>query len=912
MNKRNVILQEICTINPDIVLICESWMHDAKDCNLFNFDDYVAFADCREDRRGGGVLVLVKSALRPSAAKHHVVQHRCNVVAVNIGVAAHKTVVCCAYRPPNTSAADSELFLEHLQAINDSAVVRIFAGDFNYPYINWNDFTLTKRDSINNVFQCACDEMGLTQCVTDNTLGDHILDLVLLSHPSSLQMCSCCPPIATSDHLSVQFSVSMDRATSLNILQPARLNFDKADLQLAARQLATVNWRNVFARDRHVDDYVYSFMSVLTTILSQCTPNIRQRPNKPKRIVPKQIRALILKKRRLWKKVHDVNSLQAYQTACDDVKRATHQYISHWELDLVSHPKQAAFYKYINRSLGKQHSAHQLVANDGAAITDDVIAANMFNDEFVSNFTASDPCIGDESEIYNSPDLSFNASFLDTYSTLASSKNSSPGPDGIAGYVLRTLAYVLALPVSIIFQQSLAQGTFPTAWKSAIVVPVYKGKGTKGSASSYRPISLCSTIGKALERIVRDQILSTVAKTKPLCRWQHGFTEGRSTISSMLCTDNEAADALNSKHPYDIITFDFSRAFDRVPHHLLLTELANHGVTGTALRWVRSFLTDRTQLVRISTAMSASAAVTSGVIQGSSLGTTLFTIYIDQLLAELDIPASAYADDLEFIANVVRHQRPAIQANINRVHDWSKARGMPLSVDKCFVLHCGASNPRHPYHCGHSALPEADSITELGVIRSSDGTFTDHISAIAKRGRQLVGHCFRAIQCRDPAFMLRIYQTYILPKLTYASPIWSPHLRQEIDELEAVQRRFTKRLTGQAQLSYATRLTNLSLLSLESQRRLSDYVTIYKLCHNMLGVTLNDVGLSLSANNTRGGGLRLQQHHTTSVSSASHFKYRAGTMWNALPYDIIRQPSLSLFKNAVKTKMHDDDLAYFD
>ena len=118
-------------------------------------------------------------------------------------------------------------------------------------------------------------------------------------------------------------------------------------------------------------------------------------------------------------------------------------------------------------------------------------------------------------------ELAFNITQLDTYKVLASSSNSAAGPDGISGTVLRKLAHVLALPLSIVFQQSVSHNTFPSAWKKVIVVPIYKGKGSKSSASSYRPINLCSTIGKALELIIRDQIMAVVQNTKPQCTVQH-------------------------------------------------------------------------------------------------------------------------------------------------------------------------------------------------------------------------------------------------------------------------------------------------------------------------------------------------------------------------------------------------------
>ena len=117
----------------------------------------------------------------------------------------------------------------------------------------------------------------------------------------------------------------------------------------------SVNWRGVFCKNFHADDYVSSFMSVLTAVLTDALPSVRKRLDKPKRIVPRHIYTLILKKHCLWKKIHDEASHQAYQEACEAVRTAVRQNISCQELHLINHPNQAAFYKYINKKLGCQH-----------------------------------------------------------------------------------------------------------------------------------------------------------------------------------------------------------------------------------------------------------------------------------------------------------------------------------------------------------------------------------------------------------------------------------------------------------------------------------------------------------------------------------------------------------------------------
>ena len=130
-------------------------------------------------------------------------------------------------------------------------------------------------------------------------------------------------------------------------------------------------------------------MSVLTAVLTDASPSVCKRLNKLKRIVLRHISMLILKKRR--RKIHDEASHQAYQAACKAIRTAVQQNISCQELDLIDHPHLAAFYKYINKKIGRQHQYHHLSDNARKAVTDNTIAANLFYEEFGKNFSPSVP-----------------------------------------------------------------------------------------------------------------------------------------------------------------------------------------------------------------------------------------------------------------------------------------------------------------------------------------------------------------------------------------------------------------------------------------------------------------------------------------------------------------------------------------
>ena len=91
----------------------------------------------------------------------------------------------------------------------------------------------------------------------------------------------------------------------------------------------------------------------------------------------------------------------------------------------------------------------------------------------------------------------------------------SSTPDQLPAYLLKRIAFLVALPLSIIFNDSLTSGQLPDAWKSAIICPIYK-KGSKSKAESYRPVSLTSVVRKILETMLKNQIMSFLIKEQLL------------------------------------------------------------------------------------------------------------------------------------------------------------------------------------------------------------------------------------------------------------------------------------------------------------------------------------------------------------------------------------------------------------
>ena len=130
-----------------------------------------------------------------------------------------------------------------------------------------------------------------------------------------------------------------------------------------------------------------------------------------------------------------------------------------------------------------------------------------------------------------------------------------------------------ANPLLSIFQQSLHQGVFPERWKRASIMLLYNGKGKQSNAFSYRPISLCSCIGKLLEKIVKERIQQQIAAVRLFSYLQRYFSPDQSRLTNLVACGSLIANLVNAHKSLNIITFDLQRACDKVPYHLLLEAL---------------------------------------------------------------------------------------------------------------------------------------------------------------------------------------------------------------------------------------------------------------------------------------------------------------------------------------------------
>ena len=112
---------------------------------------------------------------------------------------------------------------------------------------------------------------------------------------------------------------------------------------------------------------------------------------------------------------------------------------------------------------------------------------------------------------------------------------------------------------------------------------------------------------------------------------QHGFLKSRSCMTCHLDFFNYVTSSRDKQQLVLVIYFDISKAFDRVDHLLLINKLHTLGIRDPLLGWLKSFLNNRSQIVKLESANSNPSPITSGVVQGSVLGPLLFTLYVNDI-----------------------------------------------------------------------------------------------------------------------------------------------------------------------------------------------------------------------------------------------------------------------------------------
>ena len=284
---------------------------------------------------------------------------------------------------------------------------------------------------------------------------------------------------------------------------------------------------------------------------------------------------------------------------------------------------------------------------------------------------------------------------------------------------------------------------------------------------------------------------------------------------------------------------DFSKASDKVSHIKVLHKLADCGINGKTLAWTAAYLQNRTQFVVIDCTRSNTTPVTSGVLQGSVLGPTLFLLFINDITQVTNSQLRLFADDTVLYRTINSlHDHQVLQEGLLNLTKWASDWRMDFNTTKCHLL-CITKKQKpsnFTYTASSEALTKVPECDYLGVMCIETLRWGAHCSKIAAKANKSLGLIRRSLKPCSTEDKERAYMTLIRPSLECASSSWNPYTDTDIKRLEQIQKKVAHFVCNSYNIatSTSTLVQSLGWDTLEHRRLFNQSVLFYKFHNNLV------------------------------------------------------------------------------
>ncbi|MGL5707699.1 MAG: reverse transcriptase family protein, partial [Aeromonas sp.] len=714
---------------PKIVAIVETWLTPEISDQEVCLPGYQLFRRDRHTKGGGGLAAYVVEGLQVSMHRNQLLAEQPDSLWLIFRTSDRNECLTMGiiYRSPNSSPETSIAINSAIhKACTSGKSPVVILGDFNYPNINFRTGSCRGYEAI--TFYELTQELGLTEHVKQTTRWrdgqkDSRLDLALSNEPYLIDRVEIEAPLGLSDHAVVHLRL----IATVDISLPAsyqRRNYWKADFEGMKRHLSTKVWPSSESYST-VDEQWEHILGEVQHAIAIYTPVYRPKQNPKIGSLSPETKRLMHTKKRLWDTfllMQDELSRDEYKKARNRCNAAVRSERRRRQLQLanefIERPKK--FFAHV-ASITKSRAALSCLEGPDGLIDANQDMADLLRQKYSSVYgqnadvKQSGPAHDHLRPRLITPDFS-TTNVVRKLKLLKTGK--SPGLDGVPPVVLIQCAEELAQPLSSLFMKSYSLGLIPASWKLGVISPIYKG-GDRTDPSNYRPIALLSVASKVMESILDDAFRKMLNDKSFFSTKQHGFRAGFSCVTNLLSTHDEWTKAADAGNPLDAIFLDFSKAFDRVNHGILLRKLRQAGFDGPSYAWLSDYLQNRRYTVRVNNVLSVAFAAPTGVPQGSILGPLLFLVFINDLPEGIRSLVVLYADD----GKISRPIRTAVdeailQEDISTAHAWSINNKLQFNTTKCKVLHIRNSCPR-TYYLGGTPLSTTEHERDLGTIVSS-------------------------------------------------------------------------------------------------------------------------------------------------------------------------------------------------
>lgn len=837
----------------DIIAFTETWL-----TSDFNSSEY--FPDCyvvhRSDRnfdvtggsRGGGVLLAILDKYKVVELDTSMVSSALpaiDILGCEVSGVFDTLYVYIVYMPPGLPLGDVRCFFELFEQCIILKGNVIILGDFNIP--GWSAPEVHDGQSL--LLSTFLAFTGLSQCSDVVNQHGHLLDLVISDKSLNISRESIPLLFEGPHHPALSFEIDLNKShfTNFNCREVSkRYNFKKANLQGLYQAITATDWSFL----DNVDDINIAcarFYERIYFLFDLYVPLFKP----GRRVFPSwftaELIALIRRKNvahRKYRRSGDNMDYLEFQQLRSAVKfcsrRDYRQFIRQTETEICSDPKK--FWSFVNRKSASTRIGGVIRDDTGLVYDTPQGIVNSFARYFSGVYKRYPNQVIHNS--LNPPSIDINClTENDVFRCLRMLKPSmTSGPDLIPSFFLKDCGEVLVTPLVKLFNLSLSSRSFPFIWMDAKVTPILKS-GDAQLVSNYRPVSVLNNFAKVFEMSLYARIFPLVKDT--ITEVQHGFFEGRSTTTNLTYFTQFVSQALDSNSQVDVVYTDFSKAFDRISHSIILSKLSTFGFSQRMIEFFASYLSARRYSVHFGGCQSLYYMGTSGVPQGSNLGPLLFSLFINDVVDSIDCNKLIFADDLK-IFSVINSVEDClfVQQQLDALCKWCEVNKLCLNVEKCRSMTFTRKLKAiiYPYSLDNTPLVRSELVKDLGVYFDSSLSFKQHVESTVQSAFKTLGFIIRSSDgfCNLTTLKL-LYFVFVRSRLEYGSVVWAPYYNLHKLLLERVQRKFLKFLYFKSHGVYpvqgyedALLLEEFQMSSLENRRICHSLVFLHKLVNGVV------------------------------------------------------------------------------
>ncbi len=909
----------------DCLFIAETKLNDSHVSTKFEIENYQLFRKDNPHDNGGGIVCYIRSDI--PAREEIFDTYPCENLSIIAHIKGVKWALIGAYRKPSISQQN---ITDKLDPIIDKCMditPNIFVtGDLNCNMLKGGA----------NAVRTLCDDFNFVNVVTKPTCfkadPPTLLDVILVNDHKIVKKCDVFPCSLSDFHhfTCAVLDIKIPKMGKRQVTYRSYKNFNETHFN---NDLTYAPFSAGECLD--VDDQCYFVSELYRQVLDD------HAPLKTKTVRSNQCpymnskwKTAIFKKSELYNKYWKFKSQKNWslyrkqRNLCEKLKRESiRNYMNEKCTNSKTEPKD--FWNMVKPFLSNKatsHSSVQLLEGD-KFINDPQEVAEVFNQNFVSVANNIGQNSKYSTDIANHPSfdlikehmLSVDSPVFDFKPTSVSEvskilkgldPNKATGYDGIPPKAIKASSSTIAPTLCNIINKMFVEHAFPDPAKKAEVVPIFKSS-SQLLWSNFRPVSILTCLSKIFEIAMSNQMdphLETIFSI-----YLSAYRKLFGCHSVLIHSTETWKKALDNKQYVGVIMSDLSKAFDCLPHNLLLEKIKCYGFSANSVSLINSYLSNRVQRVKQGHAVSSWAPLTKGVPQGSFLGPQFFNLYINDLLLDLvrhNIVPCNYADDnsSSVICDSKEETISRVQDMLSILVNWFDDNLMKANVSKFqFMLLCpdkDENKQTHMVQVNDIILSSQDGAILLGVHIDKTLSFNTHVKLKCKKANSKLLALKRLSSFLTEECRLAILRSFVVSHFIYCSPLFHFTNKYFKTKQEKILYRGLRFVFDDYSSTCEELLSRADMCSLEILREKAIILEMFKCLHGLGPKYMREI-FDISNVASRVGKKFVLPRVNSSTYGLKSLRYEGPKLWNALPAQTKSCENISSLK--IKLAVYDGE-----